>query len=85
LTDAGGLNVADSASTPYPVFSVERALALHPDVVVDGADTKEGREVLRQLPGLKEARWVSLPSQRLLHPGPGLAEGLEELFRLLHP
>jgi iron complex transport system substrate-binding protein len=85
LLDAGGLNVAESAPTPYPVFSVERALALRPDLVVDAADTAEGREAMRNLPGLKEAKWVRLPSQSLLHPGPNLAQGLKELFLLLHP
>ena len=44
-----------------------------------------GGDKLRGLPGLKEARWVELSSLDLLHPGPRLAEGLEELFRLLHP
>jgi iron complex transport system substrate-binding protein len=86
LKDAGGLNAADRATTPYPVYSVESALRARVDVVVNAAGVHEGGgDKLRELPGLKEARWVELSSLDLLHPGPRLAEGLEELFGLLHP
>jgi len=86
LRDAGGVNAAERATSPYPVYSVESALRARADVVVNAAGAHEGGgEKLRSMPGLKEARWVELPSLDLLHPGPRLAEGLEELFRLLHP
>ncbi|HYV47300.1 MAG TPA: helical backbone metal receptor [Myxococcaceae bacterium] len=86
LRDAGGVNAADQATSPYPVYSVESALRARADVVVNAAGVHEGGgEKLRGMPGLKEARWVELSSLDLLHPGPRLAEGLEELFRLLHP
>jgi cobalamin transport system substrate-binding protein len=86
LRDAGGVNAADQAKTPYPVYSMESVLAAHVEVVVNAVGRHEGGgDRLRELPGLKEARWVELPSLDLLHPGPQLAEGLEELFRLLHP
>jgi iron complex transport system substrate-binding protein len=86
LRDAGGVNAAEQATSPYPVYSVESALRAKADVVVNAAGAHEGGgDKLRGMPGLKEARWVELPSLDLLHPGPRLAEGLEELFRLLHP
>lgn len=86
LRDAGAINAAEKATSPYPVYSVESALRARVDVVVDAVEAHVGGgEKLRSLPGLKEARWVKLPSLDLLHPGPRLAEGLEELFRLLHP
>jgi iron complex transport system substrate-binding protein len=85
LEDAGATNVASDAGRPYPVWSVERALATKPDVVVDASDSAAGQEVLRTLPGLREARWVKLPSPALMHPGPALGQGLEELFFALHP
>lgn len=84
LVDAGGLNVAESSSKPYPVFSVEQAVRSRPEVVIDAAYGSSGLEKLRRLPGLREARWVKLPSERLLHPGPELAQGLAELFELIH-
>lgn len=85
LGDAGAVNVARDAASPYPVYSVERALRSKPDVILDAADTPAGRDRLRELPGLREARWAAVPGQTLLHPGPALGRGLEQLFQLLHP
>ncbi|MCP3139350.1 ABC transporter substrate-binding protein [Pyxidicoccus xibeiensis] len=85
LRDAGGVNVAADAGSAYPVYSVERAVRARPDVVVDAADVDVGKDKLRALPGLAEARWVEVPSLALLQPGPSLGRGLEELFKLLHP
>ena len=85
LADAGAVNVAADAASPYPVYSVERALRSRPDVILDAADAPAGRDRLRALPGLHEARWAEVPGQALLHPGPALGRGLEQLFRLLHP
>ncbi len=85
LSDAGGTNVAADAGRAYPVWSVERALGARPDVVLDASEGAAGREALQSLPGLREARWVRLPSAALLHPGPALGQGLEELFLVLHP
>ena len=85
LADAGGTNVAHDAGRPYPVWSVERALRTRPDVILDASDSSAGQEAVRGLPGLREARWVTLPSPALLHPGPSLGQGLLELFSALHP
>ncbi len=85
LADAGAVNAAEGVSSPYPIFSAERAVRAWADVVIDAADTSVGMEKFRNLPGLREARWVRVPSQDLMHPGPHLVRGLEELFLLLHP
>ncbi|MFP2911968.1 ABC transporter substrate-binding protein [Pyxidicoccus sp. 3LFB2] len=85
LKDAGGINVAADGGSAYPVYSVERAVRSRPDVVVDAADVDVGKDKLRGLPGLSGAHWVEVPSLALLQPGPSLGQGLEELFRLLHP
>lgn len=85
LSDAGGINVAATATSPYSLYSVERAILARPEVVVDAADLPGGKERLRSLPGLKDSRWVQLPDRSLLHPGPALERGLNDLFLLLHP
>ncbi|WP_224244612.1 ABC transporter substrate-binding protein [Hyalangium gracile] len=85
LRDAGAINVAGDGGSAYPVYSVERAVRIRPDVVVDAADVDVGKEKIQSLPGLSDARWVEVPSFALLQPGPSLARGLEELFGLLHP
>jgi iron complex transport system substrate-binding protein len=85
LKDAGAINAAENASSPYQTYSVESAIRSGAEVVIVAADDASSHEKFSRLPGLKQARWVRLESKDLLHPGPGLARGLEELFRLLHP
>jgi iron complex transport system substrate-binding protein len=84
LRDAGGTNAAEKATTPYPVYSVEAAAAAHPNLVIDVAHDPRGGDRFRSLPGLAGARWVRLPTEDLMHPGPNLGRALEELFRLIH-
>jgi len=85
LKDAGAVNAAEKADSPYQVYSAENAVRSRPDVVIDAADDSAAAEKFSRLAGLKEARWVKLQSKALLHPGPGLGKGLEEMFALLHP
>ncbi len=85
LADTGAVNVAAAAPTSYPLFSAESAVALHPDVVLDAADVIDGKAAFQSLAGLKEARWLTLPSKDLLHPGPSLQQGLLQLEKLLYP
>lgn len=85
LRDAGARNVASDTRQAYVVYSVERAVREKPEVVVDAADVDAGKEHLRALPGLRQARWVELPSKALLQPGPSLGVGLEQLFLQLYP
>lgn len=85
LTDAGGRNAAARAKSPYPVYSAESLVRARPEVIIDAVMGHEGGgEQLRALPGLREARWVKVPSEDLLHPGPRIGEGLKALFELIH-
>ncbi len=83
LEDCGVANAAAKAPTAYPTYSVEKAVALVPDVVVDAADLHEGRAALEALKPLRRAKWVTLPGKALLQPGPGLAGALPGLCALL--
>ncbi len=85
LRDVGAKNAAEKAATPYPVYPVEAVLAARPDVIIDSDHDPHGAEKLRRLGPLKEARWVRLPSEDLMHPGPNLGRGLEQLARALYP
>jgi cobalamin transport system substrate-binding protein len=85
LRDAGAINVASEAGSAYATYSLERAVASRPEVVVDAADVDVGKDKVASLPLLSQARWVEVPSMALLQPGPSLGRGLEELFELLHP
>ncbi len=85
LTDCGARNAAERAVTAYPSYSLERAVKLAPDVVIDAADSPNGREALQKLRPLQKTRWVTLTSKDLLHPGPALTSGLEQLCALVFP
>lgn len=83
LEDCGVANAAAKAPTAYPTYSVEKAVALVPDVVVDASDLMEGKAQLEGLAPLRRAKWVKLPGKELLQPGPALAAGLPGLCALL--
>lgn len=83
LEDCGAENVAKKAPTAYPTYSLEKALVLVPDVVIDASDVREGREAIETLAPMKKATWVALPTKDLLHPGPALARALPSLCELV--
>ncbi|ACG74760.1 periplasmic binding protein [Anaeromyxobacter sp. K] len=86
LRIAGAVNVV-GGSRPWPVFPLERAVALDPEVVVDGApqEPAEGIVRLSAIPAVRRGAVVRLPDDALLRPGPRMIRGLEALFRGLHP
>jgi iron complex transport system substrate-binding protein len=82
LGDVGAVNAATDSDRPFPRMSVEAAVRAQPDViVVCGFDPPAGRPVI---PGLPRARVETLPSTALLHPGPRLVEGLDDLLAAVH-
>lgn len=85
LVDCGARNAAEKAPTAYPTYPLERAVKLTPDIIIDAADTATGRDEVKKLGPLQRARWVTLTSKALLHPGPALVSGLDGLCTLLFP
>jgi iron complex transport system substrate-binding protein len=93
LTLAGADNVVTTAGARYPTLGIERVLALDPDVIVDatGVAKHDTESVEVGLPGwaelraIKLGRLVAVRDDRVLRPGPRIAEGLEVLARALHP
>jgi iron complex transport system substrate-binding protein len=86
LRICGALNVVGGAR-PWPVFPLERAVALDPEVVVDGAqrEPREGITRLSAIPAVRRGAVIRLDDDDLLRPGPRMIRGLEVLFRALHP
>jgi iron complex transport system substrate-binding protein len=81
LADTGAVNAAPDSDRPFPRMSAEAAVRARPDVlVVCGFDPPRGRAVI---PGLPNARVETLRSTALLHPGPRLIEGLDDLVAAL--
>lgn len=86
LRIAGGANVAEGGR-PWPVYSLEKAAAANPDLVVDAAvlEPPEGLSRLASIPAVRAGRVVRLRNDDALRPGPRLAAALEDLLRALHP
>jgi iron complex transport system substrate-binding protein len=85
LAIAGGVNVAEGR--PWPVYSLEKAAAANPDLVVDAAvlEPAEGMARLSAIPAVRAGRVARLPNDDALRPGPRLPAALEDLLRALHP
>lgn len=83
---AGGANVA-GGGRPWPVYSLEKAAAANPDLVVDAAvlEPPEGLSRLASIPAVRAGRVVRLRNDDALRPGPRLAAALKDLVRALHP
>jgi len=92
ITTAGGLNLA-AGKTPYPRFSQEQVLALQPEVIIitsmdrGGAfeQVKAGWERWENLPAARNHHIFLVDSDLVDRPSPRLLDGLELLFRLIHP
>lgn len=92
ITTAGGLNLA-AGRTPYPRFSLEQVLVLRPEVIIitsmerGGAfeQVKAGWERWPTLPAVRSRRIFLVDSDLVDRPAPRLLDGLELLFRLIHP
>lgn len=83
---AGGENVV-GGGRPWPVFSLERAVALDPELVIDAAvnEPAEGLSRLIAIPAVRHGAVRRLPNDDALRPGPRLGRALEELLAAMHP
>ncbi|MGD0524463.1 MAG: helical backbone metal receptor [Polyangiaceae bacterium] len=92
LRHAGATN-AVTEGTAWPVLGFERAVELDPDVILDasGAEGGGGARITPETPGwsgvraVREGHVVPLHDERVLRPGPRIAEGLAVLAHALHP
>lgn len=92
LARAGGINVVTEGGA-YPVLSLERVLALDPDVVLDTtpAGGHSASRVRKDSPGwsklraVREGRVLTVSDESALRPGPRIADAVTLFARLLHP
>ncbi len=94
ITQAHGINIAADTNQQWPRFSLEVAVAKQPDVIIDGSMGSEEKDETQlfgvwqnfpELPAVRNGRLYGRRSYTLLRPGPRLAEGFEEIARLIHP
>ena len=88
---AGGTNVIDEGP-PWPTLEFERIAALDPDIVLDGVSAGVlGRSAIAgdsegwgRIRAVRQGHVVGASDDRLLRPGPRMAEGVELLAVMLH-
>src|SRR5262245_13825387 len=94
IAQAHGINIAADTHQQWPQLSLEVAVAKQPDVIIDGSMGSEEKDEAQlfgvwqnfpELPAVRNGRLYGRRSYTLLRPGPRLAEGFEEIARLIHP
>jgi len=85
-------NIAEGAPTAYPQLTQEEILDRDPEVIIlADADAGESPQTVKARPGwgvisaVKNDRIHVIDPDIVSRPGPRVAEGLEELARLLYP
>jgi iron complex transport system substrate-binding protein len=89
---AGGENVAAGAPTPYPRLSIEEVIKKDPQLIVFPVGSAEGIPPAEQqlwqrwttLSAVRHGRLHQIQSDLLNRPGPRIAEGVEQLSRIIH-
>jgi iron complex transport system substrate-binding protein len=92
LHHAGATNAVTDGGA-WPTLGFERVVELDPDVILDASVTESGgiTHITPQTPGwgsvraVREGHVVPLADERVLRPGPRIAEGLAVLAHALHP
>lgn len=89
---AGGYNIGDIASDPYPQISIEQVVAANPSVIILGdsmwgvtPESVKARAGWESLPAVASGNIFPFDDNLVSRPGPRLVDGLEQLAKLLHP
>jgi iron complex transport system substrate-binding protein len=90
---AGGTNVAEHATAPYPRLTTEVVLQADPEIILFPVGSAEGipeseQQLWRRWPtvtAVKRGRLHRIDSDLVNRPGPRAVDGLERLAQLLHP
>jgi iron complex transport system substrate-binding protein len=91
LTLAGGDNVVREGGR-YPTLSLERLIALAPEVILDMTWSEDGTAPLatslaslRSVPAVRNGRVLRANDTLLLRPGPRIGEAATRIAQMLHP
>ncbi len=89
---AGGYNIGDIASDPYPQLSIEQVVASNPSIIILGdsmwgvtPEAVKGRAGWETIPAVVSDKIYPFDDSLVSRPGPRLVDGLEQLAKLLHP
>lgn len=89
---AGGLNVAAAMKSDYAQLSQEELIAANPDVILLGdaaygvaPDQVTKRPAWGGIKAVQDNKVFTFDDNLVSRPGPRLVDGLETIFKLLHP
>ena len=91
ITIAGGQNIGAEAGSGFPNFSTEVLVQKDPVVyVADSGSMSEPGDISKragfsELTAVKDGRVYVIDDNLIARPGPRLAQGLQELAKMIHP
>lgn len=91
ITLAGGSNLGATAGSGFPTFSTEVLFKNDPDVyIADSGSMSEPGDISKRagfadLAAVKDGHVYVIADNIIARPGPRLAEGLQELVKMIHP
>ena len=92
ITRAGGVNVAASASSPYPQLNAEEIIKANPQtIILSDAAYGVSPASVGQRPGwdtidaVKKKQVFAIDDNLVSRPGPRVADGLAAAAKLIHP
>lgn len=91
IVGAGGVNIAEHAMLPYPLYNREEVLVQQPEFLVVTTDAVYSLRTLfnefpewQNLPAIKHRQVLFVNADIVTRPGPRIVEGLEILARVFH-
>jgi len=92
IKKAGGINIASSAKSAYPIFSLEQLIKEDPDIII-GAESSMGADPLEAskrpgwetLKAVKNQKVYTINDDIVFRAGPRLVLALETIAKYLHP
>jgi len=89
---AGGYNVANVVTDPYPQLSLEQIVTANPSIIILGdavwgvtTESVLGRAGWESIEAVKSNSIFPIDDNLISRPGPRLVDGLEQLAKLLRP
>ena len=92
IARAGGFNIGNQLSDPYPQMSLEQIVVSNPGIILLGdsmwgttAEAVKGRPGWEGIEAVKSGNILPFDDNLVSRPGPRLVDGLEQLARIFHP
>jgi len=92
---AGGENIASEIEDDYTQLSIEKIVDADPDIIIIqtmmggvptiAVEVLEQHPIWKQLKAVKDGNIYLIDGDIVSRPGPRIAQGLEEVARILHP